>query len=73
MDKHPEVCPVGIGETLCRAVSKLEIRAVGNQAKRACGSLQLSAGLEDGKEEVTQAVAQIRWERTEPAPGERAD
>ena len=31
LDKSPGVRPVGIGETLCRALDKLVMRAVGNQ------------------------------------------
>ena len=39
---------MGIGETLRRALSKLVTRAAGEQAKTACGNLQLCAGLEAG-------------------------
>ena len=48
---------------LLRAISKLVMRAVGDQDKTACRSLQLCAGLEDGIEGETHAVAQKRWER----------
>ena len=50
--------PVGIGETLRRVLAKLVIRAARDQAKTACGNLQLRAGLEDGIEGATHAVKQ---------------
>ena len=53
LDKRPGVCPVGIGETLRRALAKLVMRAAGDQAKTACGNLQLCAGLEAGIEGAT--------------------
>ena len=46
LDKQPGVHPVGIGETLRRALDKLVKRASGDQAKTAYGNLQLCAGLE---------------------------
>ena len=39
LDKRPGVRPVGIEETLCRALAKLIMRAAGDQAKTACGNL----------------------------------
>ena len=48
LDKRPGVRPVGIGETLRRALAKLAMRAAGDQAKTACGDLQLCAGIEAG-------------------------
>ena len=48
LDKRPGVRPVGIGETLRRALAKLVMRVEGEQAKTACGNLQLCAGLEAG-------------------------
>ena len=56
------------GETLRRDITKLVIRVVGDQAKMACGSLQLCAGLEDGVEGSTHAVAHRRQERTALVP-----
>ena len=44
LDKRPGVRPVGIGETLRRALDKLVMKADGDQAKTACGNLQLCAG-----------------------------
>ena len=54
---------MGIGETLCRALDKLVMRAAGDQAKTACGNLQLCAGLEAGIEGATHAVGQRRLAR----------
>ena len=54
---------MGIGETLCRALAKLVMMASGNQAKTACGNLQLCAGLEDGIEGATHEVGQRRLAR----------
>ena len=55
--------PVGIGETLRRALAKLVTRAAGDQAKTVCGNLQLCAGLEAGIEGATHAVGHRRVER----------
>ena len=41
LDKRLGVRPIGIGETLRRALAKIVMRAAGNQAKTACGNLQL--------------------------------
>ena len=63
LDKRPRVCPVSIGETLCRALDKIVMRAAGYQAKTECGNLKLCAGLEVGIEGATHAVGQRRQER----------
>ena len=63
LDKRPGVRPVGIGEMLCRALAKLVMRAVGEEAKTACGNIQLSAGLKAGIEGATHAVGKRRVER----------
>ena len=63
LDKRPEVLPMGIGETIRRALAKLVMRAAGDQAKTACGNLQLCAGLEAGIEGATHAICQRRVER----------
>ena len=39
---------MGIGEMLRRALAKLFMRAAMDQAKTACGNLQLCTGLEAG-------------------------
>ena len=56
LDKRPGVRPVGIGETLRRALAKLVTRAAGEQAKMACGNIQLCAGLEASIEGANHAV-----------------
>ena len=48
LDKWPGVRPVGIGETLCRALDKLVMKAAGEQSKKACGNIHLCAGLQAG-------------------------
>ena len=63
LDRRPGIRPVNIGETLRRALAKLVMRAAGEQAKTACGNLQLCAGLEAGIEGATHAVSQRRVER----------
>ena len=55
-DKRSVVCPVGIGETLRWGLSKLVLRAAGNQAKMACRNLQMCAGLEAGIEGETNSA-----------------
>ena len=62
LDERPRVRPAGIGETLCRALAKLVMRAAGEQAKTACGNLRLWAGLEASIEGATHAVGQRRVE-----------
>ena len=73
LDKPPRVCPVGIGETLRRALAKLIMRSDGDQAKMACGNLQLCAGLEDSIEGATHAVGQRRLERMQEIRGEEEE
>ena len=48
LDNRPGVRPVRIGETLQRDISKLVVRVAGDQAKVACGNLQIWAGVESG-------------------------
>ena len=60
---------MGIGETLCRSLAKLVMRAAGDQAKTACGNIQLCAGLEAGIEGDTHAVGQRRIERARARRG----
>ena len=71
LDKRPGLCPVGIGVMLRRALAKLVMRAAGDQAKTACGNLQLCAGLEAGIEGATHAVGQRRIERVLARRGEK--
>ena len=62
LNKRPGVRPVGIGEMLRRSIAKLVMRVARDQAKTACGSLQLCADIEAVIEGATHAVAQIRRE-----------
>ena len=73
LDKRPGVRPVGIGETIRRDIAKLVMSATGDQAKTACGSLQLCVGIEAGIEGATHTVVQRRQERTKQEPRDRAD
>ena len=70
LNKRPGVCSVGIGETLRRALAKLIMRAAGDQAKTACGNLQLCACLEVGIEGATHAVGQRIIERVNRTQGD---
>ena len=70
LDKWTGVCPVGIGETLRRALAKLVMRAAGDQSKTACGNLKLCAGLEAGIQGATHAVGQWRLDRARKKLGE---
>ena len=54
---------MGIGETLRRDLAKLVMRAAGDQAKTACGNLQLCEGLKAGIEGATHNVGQRRLDR----------
>ena len=53
---------MGIGETLRWALAELVMRESGDQAKTACGNLQLCAGLKASIEGDTHAVGQSRLE-----------
>ena len=64
--------PVGIGETLRRALTKLVMRAAGEQAKTECGNFQLCAGLKAGIEGATHAIGQRRVERVLTRRGDGA-
>ena len=65
MGKRRRVNPVGIGETLGQALAKVVMRAAGDQAKTACGNLQLCAGLEASIEGATHAVGHQTLERVQ--------
>eukprot|EP00957_Ditylum_brightwellii_P077929 5923125-Ditylum_brightwellii.AAC.1 len=66
LDKEPGTRPVGVGEILCRLIAKLVIRATGDEAKVACGNVQLCAGLEASIEGAVHAV-RIRQEQRQAA------
>ena len=54
---------MGIGEMIRQVLAKLVMRAAGEQAKRACGKLQLCVGVEASIEGATHAVGQRRVEQ----------
>ena len=56
LDKCPCVRPVGIDEVWRRAIAKCALKACGEDAKVACGSTQLCAGLEAGIKGAVHAV-----------------
>ena len=58
LDKVPGVRPLGIGEIWRRAIAKCALVACGEDAKAACGSTQLCAGLEAGIEGALHSVSQ---------------
>ena len=62
LEKRPGEHLVGKVETLCNAITKIIMRAAGDQAKIVCGSFQLCAGIEVGKEGETHTVVQRQWE-----------
>ena len=47
-DRMPGVCPLGIGEILCRLLAKCILEVTGQQEKSACGTNNLCAGLKLG-------------------------
>ena len=56
LDKEPGTRPVGIGSIWLRYIAKLLLAETAVEAKSACGSLQLCAGLELGTEGGLHAV-----------------
>jgi hypothetical protein len=56
LDKQPRVQPVAIGEIWHQCIAKGNLTGLGAQAKGACGSVQLCAGLEAGIEGALHAV-----------------
>ena len=56
LDKQPGVRPLGIGEIFRRAIAKCALKICGEDAKAACGSTNLCAGLEAGIEGAVHSV-----------------
>ena len=73
LDKRPGVRPVGIGETIRWDLDKLIMRAAGDQAKTACGNIQLCTGLKAIIEGATHAVFQKRLERARARQSEEEE
>jgi hypothetical protein len=61
LDKQPGTRPLAIGEIWMRCVGKGLMHEAGDQAKLACGNVQLCAGLEAGIEASLHAVREV-WE-----------
>ena len=57
LDRHPAVRPLGIGEVWTRRLTKCILVCCGKDAKAACRSTNLCAGLEAGIEGVLHAVS----------------
>ena len=64
LDKCPGVRPVEIGEIWRRLFPRYLLKVVGAEAKEACGSDQLRAGLEADIEGAVRAV-RVMWNGTE--------
>jgi hypothetical protein len=64
LDKEPGVRPLAIGEIWQRCIAKGNLKSLGAEAKRTCGSVQLCAGLEAGIEGALHAV-RLRAENNE--------
>ena len=54
---------MGIGETLHQALAKIVMRLAGDQAKTACGNLQLCTGFDASIEGATHAMEHHMIER----------
>ena len=46
LDKHPEVRPVGVGETMLQLIIKCVLRVAGQEANVACGTKHLVGGVD---------------------------
>ena len=73
LDKLPGVYPIGIGEMIHRATTKLVMRETGDLAKMVCGSFQLCAGFEAGIERTNHSVTKQRKDKNAPASGKGDD
>lgn len=69
LNKQPGVHPVEIGEIWKCLLAKMIVDQAGEQAKLACGSLQLWTSLEAGIEGTLRAI--WKWTETEIAPTTR--
>ena len=70
LDKQPGVHPLGIGCIIRRLITKCALKAGGADAKAACGSKQLCAGLKAVIEGVIHAVMEKIEENVEMEFGE---
>ena len=60
LDKSTLIRPVGIGETWRRLLAKCLLRVLGQEAKAACGTEQLTGGVEAGIEGAIHAT-HLQW------------
>ena len=60
LDKSSGIIPVGIGETWRRILAKCLLRVTGQEAKAACGTEQLTGGVEAGVDGAIHA-ARLQW------------
>ena len=65
LDKQPGVRPLGIGCIIRRLIAKCALKSGGADAKAACGSKQLYAGLKAGIEGAIHAVMEKMEENAE--------
>ena len=56
LDKQPGIWPVIVGETWRRLMAKCLLKVAGPEAKTACGTTQLTGGLEVGIEGAIHAM-----------------
>ena len=56
LDKQPGTRPVGVGETWRHLMAKCLLKVAGPEAKSACGTTQLTGGLEAGIEGAIHAM-----------------
>ena len=61
LDKQPGIIPVVVGETWLRMMVKCLLRVTGQEATAACGTAQLSGGVEAGIEGGIHAM-RVLWE-----------
>ena len=61
LDKQPGIRPVGLGETWQIMMAKCLLRVAGPEAKAACGTMQLTGGVEAGIEGAIHAMRAL-WE-----------
>ena len=60
LDKQPGIRPVVVGETWRRLMAKCLLRVLGPEAKTACGTTQLTGGVEAGIEGAIHAMC-VLW------------
>ncbi|KAL3768952.1 hypothetical protein ACHAWO_004062 [Cyclotella atomus] len=71
LDKQPGTRPLAVGEIWMRCIGKGVMVDAGDQAKLACGNVQLCAGLEAGIESSLHAVREV-WDNNDFVQPDRA-